>query len=102
MAEQNGAWHDTLTLISDLSSVNKRIATFVLRVLDADAGGGEPPSPAAGQALGARLIDLGHVLRDRALEAGGVPAPQGEPCGHRREPHTPWTGGRSAIYVADN
>ncbi|WP_154814673.1 hypothetical protein [Actinophytocola xinjiangensis] len=40
MAEQNGAWHDTLTLISDLSSVNKRIATFVLRVLDADAGGG--------------------------------------------------------------
>lgn len=102
-ADPDDAWHDTLVLISALTSMNRQIAVFVLRVMDADAGRKDPPAPAVGYALGARLIKLGNTLQSSVRAHGtgdaDVYAPQFA-CRsrRRREPQTPWTGGRSAIY----
>lgn len=94
---------DTLVLISDLASVNQRIATFVLRVLDADAGRGDLPSPASGHDLGARLIDLGTALQAQfsSHASGDTDVPTDRFVPHHREHRTPWAGDRTAIYVAN-
>jgi hypothetical protein len=103
-ASPDGSWHDTLVVISALASMHKQVATYVLRVLDADAGREEPPSPAAGQALGARLVELGCVLQanTRSRDAGDVGV--GAPTSDRgREPQVAWAADDSyPIYVADS
>lgn len=63
-------WHDELVLVAELASVNNQIARFVLRLLDADAGRREQVTVGDEFNLGARLVDLGHALQDRAVYRG--------------------------------
>lgn len=71
-------WHDELVLMAELSSVNRQIARFVLRLLDEDAGRREQVSVAEEGGLGVRLVDLGYALQDRAvhratmIDSGGM------------------------------
>ena len=71
-------WHDDLELMAELSSVNNKIARFVLRLLDVDAGRRDEVSVDDEGDLGVRLVDLGYALQHRAVyraavrENGGV------------------------------
>lgn len=101
------SWRDDLTLIGDLSAVNKQISAYVLNMLDADACRDEPTAPSREHSLGARLMDLGNELQARAsrhvintqrcitAEHPSRNKKQDRP----REPRTPWVNHATAIYA---
>ncbi|OLF09138.1 hypothetical protein BLA60_21435 [Actinophytocola xinjiangensis] len=81
-----------MALIADLATASQQLAVYVLRVLDAQAGRAEPPSPVTEQVLAARLVELGNALRPRVGCASSR---------RSSESWTPWVESRAAIYSVD-
>lgn len=59
-------WHDEAVLLSELATLNARIARYVTRMLDADAQRRERVNPADEAALGRVLVELGERLEQRS------------------------------------
>lgn len=101
------SWRDDLTLIGNLSAVNRQISAYVLHALDADACRDEPTAPSHEHSLGARLVDLGNELQARAsrhaistqrcttTEHPARNKTQDRP----REPRARWANHTTAIYT---
>ncbi|MGQ0842255.1 Scr1 family TA system antitoxin-like transcriptional regulator [Actinokineospora sp.] len=66
-------WRAELVLTGRLSSLNGEIAGYVLRSLDADAGRAAPTSVEDEQALGQRLVEIGHAVIERARNRRAIP-----------------------------
>ncbi|HEX6360684.1 hypothetical protein [Actinophytocola sp.] len=100
------SWHDELTLMGDLSTLNTKVAAYVVRALNADAMSDEPTAPAQEHGLGARLIELGERLQARAIRRSAdtrdpIPTEQSarDPVqSSSREPQTPWGDQTAAIH----
>jgi hypothetical protein len=77
-------WHDDSVLLAELATLNRRVAQYVTRMLDADAMRTEPVSPADEAALGRALVEFGERLGDRSrhqppvdvASPAGVPSPR--------------------------
>lgn len=103
----SGSWHDELELITEMSTVNKRVSAYVLRALDADACRDEPTAPADENALGQRLIDLGRALQSRATHrsantrciSGERSAGDGTAQNSPHKIQTPWSNPATSIYT---
>lgn len=67
-------WHDHAVLLSELATLNARIARYVTRILDADAKRGKPVSPADKAALRRTLADLGARLLERSRRQPAINA----------------------------
>jgi hypothetical protein len=61
-------------LVANLATLNKRIAAYLLRALDADAQRTSPTPPADERSLGDHLVELGHALQARAAHRPPEPA----------------------------
>jgi hypothetical protein len=64
----SSAWRDESKLIGELSTVNREVGLYVLRLLDVDALR-KPELPTDQEhALGARLVTLGSAIQARARQ----------------------------------
>ena len=64
----SSAWHDELNLMAELSTLNREVGLYILRLLDVDALR-KPELPADQEhALGSQLVTLGSAIQARASQ----------------------------------
>ncbi|HVK23187.1 MAG TPA: hypothetical protein VM677_17665 [Actinokineospora sp.] len=79
-------WRDDLTLIGALSTVNRQLALYVLRLLDVDAQRA-PELPITDEStLGRRMIELGQAIHARAARRQPPPYPPSDDGTGRARP----------------
>ncbi|WP_436501647.1 hypothetical protein [Actinokineospora sp. HUAS TT18] len=66
MTEADAHWRGDLTLIGGLSTVNRDLALYVMRLLDVDAERAPEPPVAEEASLGHRMVRLGRAIQARA------------------------------------
>ncbi|WP_436501794.1 hypothetical protein [Actinokineospora sp. HUAS TT18] len=70
MTGPDAHWRDELTLVGGLSTINRELALYVMRLLDVDAERAPEPLVAEEAALGNRMVELGHAIHARAARRG--------------------------------
>ena len=70
MTASDAHWRDDLALIGGLSTINRELALYVMRLLDVDAERATELPATEEASLGQRMVELGHAIQARAARRG--------------------------------